>query len=245
MDMEDSLGSLANANTQDILHNFHGYVRIDLSHLTSEGDSIVGSRPQGKNADRLLRIFQSAGCDRQDPEHHIPVLISNDILNEALSHSQMTQEALLSGIDPSHLILGSEMTLMYLKGKSHLRAVHEFFLPGDKWWGAKLYLNAAKAQLQEKYQNEQNFDDGDIYQNLHHYQLQGDTSEVTRWWARWGETTKPQDVKRMQKNKQLRDAFDCLLPYIGLWAPITVKLFRCAWEWQCYDESAQYLYEIN
>ncbi|KAK2809765.1 hypothetical protein FQN50_003610 [Emmonsiellopsis sp. PD_5] len=246
---EGSLGHLADANTKEILRHFRGYAKIDLSHFICEGDSVVGSRPRGKNADRLLRIFKSAGCDRRDPEHHIPVLISNDILDQALSRSQMTQEALLSSIDPPQLILGSETRLVYLKGKSRLGAAHEFFLPGNKWWGAKLYLDtlppAAKAQLREKYQNEQNFNDGDIYRNLRHYQLQGDKSEVARWWARWVDSTKCRDVMKMQKNKQLRAAFDRLLPYIGLWAPVTAKLFRRALEWRCYDESAHYLYQID
>lgn len=99
----------------------------------------------------------------------------------------------------------------------------------------KALTPAAQAQLREKYQNEQNFSDGDIYRNLRHYQLKGDAPEVARWWARWEGSTKTRDVKKMQRIKQLCDGFDHLLPYVGLWAPVTVKLFRRALEGRCYD----------
>ncbi|QSS66486.1 hypothetical protein I7I51_07343 [Histoplasma capsulatum] len=242
--MEDLPHLLDDKHTQAILRRFRGCVRIDLSHLACEDDDVVGSRPLGENAARLIKLFKSVGCDRDDPEHHVPALISNDTLEEALSSSQTTVEALLSGMDPPHLTLGDNVRLRCLQGKSRLQAASHFLDPGDKWWGVKLYLDS-QAQLREKYQNEQNFSDGDIYRNLRHYQLKGDAPEVARWWARWEGSTKTRDVKKMQRIKQLCDGFDHLLPYVGLWAPVTVKLFRRALEGRCYDESAYYLGEIN
>lgn len=39
----------------------------------------------------------------------------------------------------------------------------------------------------------------------------------------------------MQKQEQLLKQFDRLLPYVGLWAPVNVKLFRRVVDSRCYE----------
>ncbi|KKZ57802.1 hypothetical protein EMCG_05553 [[Emmonsia] crescens] len=250
--MEDIWNHTANLETIEAIRHFRGYAKIDISHLQLENDSVLGSRPlgqnvEGQNALRLLKIFESVGCDREDHGNYVPVLISQNTLNQAMNDSRTTQDMLLSGIEPPDLILKHDTSLLCLQGKSRLRAAQEFFAPGERWWGARLYLDslpaAARDRLREKYSNEQNFSDGDIYRNLRCHQLRGNVSRAESWWARWS-SEKCRHVRQMQKQVRLITQFDQLLPYVGLWAPVNVKLFRRVVGSRCYEESNNYLKQI-
>lgn len=145
--MGDIYGHTANPDTMEASRHFRGYAKIDLSHFQLEKDNVLGSRPVGKdgegqNALRLLKIFESVGCDREDPANYIPVLISQNTLGQAMDDSGTTQDVLLHGINPPNLILKQGTWLLCLQGKSRLRAAQEFFSPGERWWGARLYLDS-------------------------------------------------------------------------------------------------------
>ncbi|QSS61740.1 hypothetical protein I7I51_03917 [Histoplasma capsulatum] len=244
--MEDIDGHTANPETVEAIRHFRGYAKIDLSHFRLEDDHVLGSRPVGQNVEsqnvlRLLKLFESVGCDREDPENYVPVLISQNTLSQAIDDSRTTQVVLLNGIEPPNLILGHGTRLLCLQGKSRIRAAQEFFSPGERWWGARLYLDtAARDRLREKYSNEQNFGDGDIYRNLRYHQLRGNGPRAEAWWARWS-SPKRRHVRQMQKQERLLNQFDRLLPYVGLWASVNVKLFRRIVDSRCYEESINYL----
>ncbi|EER41730.1 conserved hypothetical protein [Histoplasma capsulatum H143] len=244
--MEDIDGHTANPETIEAIRHFRGYAKIDLSHFQLEDDHVLGSRPVGQNVEsqnalRLLKIFESVGCDREDPENYAPVLISQNTLSQAIDDSRTTQVVLLNGIEPPNLILGHGTRLLCLQGKSRIQAAREFFSPGERWWGARLYLDtAARDRLREKYSNEQNFGDGDIYRNLRCHQLRGNGPRAEAWWTRWS-SPKRRHVRQMQKQERLLNQFDRLLPYVGLWASVNVKLFRRIVDSKCYEESCNYL----
>ncbi|EEH04641.1 conserved hypothetical protein [Histoplasma capsulatum G186AR] len=229
--MGDIYGHTANPDTMEASRHFRGYAKIDLSHFQLEKDNVLGSRPVGKdgegqNALRLLKIFESVGCDREDPANYIPVLISQNTLGQAMDDSGTTQDVLLHGINPPNLILKQGTWLLCLQGKSRLRAAQEFFSPA--------LPTGARDRLREKYSNEQNFSDGDIYRNLRSHQLQNNGPRAEAWWARWS-SVKCRHVRQMQKQEQLLKQFDRLLPYVGLWAPVNVKLFRRVVDSRCYE----------
>ncbi|QSS66623.1 hypothetical protein I7I51_02812 [Histoplasma capsulatum] len=166
--MEDIDGHTANPETVEAIRHFRGYAKIDLSHFRLEDDHVLGSRPVGQNVEtqnvlRLLKLFESVGCDP-----------------------------------------------------------------------------AARDRLREKYSNEQNFGDGDIYRNLRYHQLRGNGPRAEAWWARWS-SPKRRHVRQMQKQERLLNQFDRLLPYVGLWASVNVKLFRRIVDSRCYEESINYL----
>ncbi|OJD12762.1 hypothetical protein AJ78_06702 [Emergomyces pasteurianus Ep9510] len=247
--MEDIWNHTANLETIEAIRHFRGYAKIDISHLQLKKNSVLSSRPlgqnvEGQNALRLLKIFESVGCDREDHGNYVPVLINQNTLNQAINDSRTTQDMLLSGIEPPNLILKHDTSLLCLQGKSRLRAAQEFFPPGERWWGARLYLDslpaAARDRLREKYSNEQNFSDGDIYRNLRCHQLRGNVPRAESWWARWS-SEKCWHVRQMQKQVRLLTQFDQLLPYIGLWASVNVKLFGAL---LAQDESNNYLEQI-
>lgn len=130
--MEDIDGHTANPETVEAIRHFRGYAKIDLSHFRLEDDHVLGSRPVGQNVEtqnvlRLLKLFESVGCDREDPENYVPVLISQNTLSQAIDDSRTTQVVLLNGIEPPNLILGHGTRLLCLQGKSRIRAAQEFF----------------------------------------------------------------------------------------------------------------------
>ncbi|PGH19276.1 hypothetical protein AJ80_04029 [Polytolypa hystricis UAMH7299] len=247
-DTEISLDSVRDEAMQDILQHFRGHAKVDLYHLAPESNNALGSRPVGENAtqnaERLLEIFESGLCDRLDPDNHVPVLISEDTLNKAIDRSKTSQEALLRGTEIPHLEFDRDTQLPYLQGKSRLTAAGQFLEPGNRWWGVRLYLDSlpttSKTHLREKNPNARNFNDGDSYRNYRYHQLEGNVTQEKSWWARW-DPPKRKVIEKMQKVEQLCDAFDLLLPFVGLWASVNVKLFRRVVECRLYEESKHYL----
>lgn len=84
----------------------------------------------------------------------------------------------------------------------------------------------------EEYSNSRNFSDGDIFRNLRYHQMNNNKQEAGKWMARLSES-KRRDVIQLQKMalqstamSALSDAFDRLLPYIGLWSALQLGTFH-------------------
>jgi hypothetical protein len=120
--------------------HFRGSALIDLKHLVFESDQVPGTRAlDHKNVARLVQIFELEGCHRLEPEHHVPAIISEKILSDALQRSQVSQAALLKHDQPPRLRFDDTVRLTCLHGKHRLAAADEFLLPGDKLWVVDLY----------------------------------------------------------------------------------------------------------
>lgn len=94
-------------------------------------------------------------------------------------------------------------------GIAPVRADHNAALPAD-----------AVLNIRTEYSNARGFSDGDVFRHLRHYQLTGDFAQAGRWKAR---TTprKFRNVKQLvSKHDVMSKAFDDLLPFTGLWAPL-------------------------
>jgi hypothetical protein len=88
-------------------------------------------------------------------------------------------------------------------------ADHDAGLPAD-----------AVLDIRTEYSNARGFSDGDVFRHLRHYQLNGDFAQAGRWKAR----TTPRKFRNVNQLVSTRDvmskAFDDLLPFTGLWAPL-------------------------
>jgi Protein of unknown function (DUF3723) len=74
--------------------------------------------------------------------------------------------------------------------------------------------------LREKYSNARSFSDGDIYRTLRHYQKNNMKAEARKWLAKLS-PSKRRDLKQLhEKAGPLSEAFDELLPIIGLWSSV-------------------------
>lgn len=87
---------------------------------------------------RLARIFELESCLRFHPNHHVPIVISRQRLNNALRLDESSIEALRSAKEPSLLSLHESVS--YLHEAHRLEANNRFLHSDDRWWVANLYL---------------------------------------------------------------------------------------------------------
>lgn len=52
------------------------------------------------------------------------------------------------------------------------------------------------------------------------YRIMQNQAQARKWWARLQSDGRRKDFRRLQNNESLREAFDRLLPYLGLWSPL-------------------------
>lgn len=78
----------------------------------------------------------------------------------------------------------------------------------------------ALTQLREESSNARNFKDGEIYRIYRQYELLNDTAQARKWWAKFESDDRRKDFRRLLSNSLLREGFDRLLPYIGIWDPL-------------------------
>ena len=74
-------------------------------------------------------------------------------------------------------------------------------------------------RLAEEYLNEKPPSDGEIFRKIRQYYNDSDESNELKWWARLTET-KRKDLKQLLKDARFANAFDSMLPWPGLWAPV-------------------------
>jgi hypothetical protein len=72
-------------------------------------------------------------------------------------------------------------------------------------------------ELRTKYSNERPFCDGDIFRHLLYFRRRADLTQQNKWLSRLSESKRKDIKKLLEKMPRLRDAFDNLLPLIGLW----------------------------
>lgn len=78
----------------------------------------------------------------------------------------------------------------------------------------------ALTQLREESSSARNFKDGEIYRIYRQYELLNDTAQARKWWAKFESDDRRKDFRRLLSNSLLREGFDRLLPYIGIWNPL-------------------------
>jgi len=130
---QESFCGSARIDLQDLYFDDEDYTRVldneDLSHFLDE-----------KNVARLKGIFEVEGCTRLDPENYVPVLISEEQLQDGLKVSGITKTQLLQPEKVPPILQFSPATrLECLHGKHRIAAAKQILLAGDQWWTVDLY----------------------------------------------------------------------------------------------------------
>jgi hypothetical protein len=108
---------------------FCGSVKIPLDNLRHEELPDNPRQFDEKNIARLLDIFRLDGCQRREPDNHVPVLISRS----ALPEGPLRVSDDLKLFKPDH-------PLTYLHGRHRLEAARKFLTEkNNRWWIADLY----------------------------------------------------------------------------------------------------------
>lgn len=115
-----------------------GVARVKLSVLNfpnSRGLDV-------KNIERLKSLFrEERGCKPDDFQNHIPAVIDEATLSEALSVSGFSRDILLSsGPDYPKLEFPSGLRLECLRGQHRVKAAAEVFQSTETYWVVDLFL---------------------------------------------------------------------------------------------------------
>ena len=91
---------------------------------------------------RLKKCFQTEGCHRLEWENHIPAIIEESQLDDAIVASNISPNRLQSnlGDDYPELKFPAGYQLECLHGRHYVQAGRETLPLRDKWWTVDLYL---------------------------------------------------------------------------------------------------------
>jgi len=199
-----------------------------------------------KNTQRLKKMFRKEnGCRDWEIFNHIPAVIDQHELDDALARSGVSSEQLLRARD-GHLELDfrAGFRLRCLRGRHRVLAATapNVLPPGSQRWTVDLFLSGKKVSLDlsdeahwivldlhddlrttliEEYSCEKKPDDGEIYRKIREYQGYGGGGNPyfeTRWWALlYGiSDRKPINLKQILQNDDFRARFDFQLDVPGL-----------------------------
>lgn len=95
-----------------------------------------------KNVERLKEVFRTDNVRRLEPRNHIPAVVDQSDLDDAIQTSEISAERLLSNPDndPPVLTFPTGYRLTCLHGRHRVQAGRETLPPTDAWWTVDLYL---------------------------------------------------------------------------------------------------------
>jgi hypothetical protein len=95
-----------------------------------------------KNVKRLKEVFQRDKIRRLEPRNHIPAVVDQSDLDNAIQASEISAESLLTNPDndPPMLRFPEHYRLTCLHGRHRIQAARETLPPTDAWWTVDLYL---------------------------------------------------------------------------------------------------------
>jgi hypothetical protein len=112
-----------------------GSAKVHIRHLRGKGIREIDHR----NVERLVGVFASYGCDRLEPAHRVPIVVSKEEITRILI-SNAKEATSLREINPPKLIFDASISLRCLRGQHRLAAGQDFFLRHDEqWWGVDIY----------------------------------------------------------------------------------------------------------
>lgn len=210
-------------------------INLEVLHF----DSYQSRELRSDHVEYLKRCFRSEGCQRLLPQNHVPVVISQQLLNNALQASDVSAQQLLEvGLGSYRkLDFPPRVQLECLHGQHRIEAGRQFLLPTEQWWIVDLYLSGisqfvlrsrtayiilldldsdVRSSLTEEYAHERHPTDGEIYQKLRQYDAERDLDSKLRWKARL-RGIRQKSLNTLYQHEDLAHAFDALLDIPGLW----------------------------
>lgn len=119
---------------------YRGTARVRLENLHFEWNE--PRELSRKNVERLKEVFRLENVRRLEPRNHIPAVLDQANLDEALQASEILAEQLMTNPhnDPPVLKFRPHRRLTCLHGRHRIQAAREILPPTDAWWTVDLYL---------------------------------------------------------------------------------------------------------
>ena len=141
--MEDDLNQSVGLDQEQLLRDrcihYRGTARLGLQHLThrDSGDFTLSE----KNTSRLIRVFETEGAQRLEPENFVPILFPQTRLQEVLRSNGVSQQELLSDRTPPPLLhCVEDLPIVVLHGRHRLQAAEQYLSPAQgRWWTVDIY----------------------------------------------------------------------------------------------------------
>jgi hypothetical protein len=121
-------------------------ISLDVLHFRRNQSRELDS----KHVKFLNRCFRNEGCQRLPARNHVPAIITQQQLANAMRDSGVSAQQLSSTGPPStfpKLDFPPGVQLECLHGQHRIEAGREFLLPTEKWWIVNLYLSGIVTRL--------------------------------------------------------------------------------------------------
>ncbi|KAH6703055.1 hypothetical protein BKA61DRAFT_660971 [Leptodontidium sp. MPI-SDFR-AT-0119] len=167
-----------------------------------------------KNIEKLKKCFEKGQCDRVT-RNHIPAVIDQSQLTQALNDSSVSAERLLNNHDSPH------PTLKFPAG---FQAPHSG-RARDPHPKRKMVDDAdygLKTALIEEYSNEKPPTAGEIYCKISQYRRERDLYSERRWWSHLSKR-ETRCLNGLFRHPELHTGFDDLLDLPGLWGGMRIS----------------------
>lgn len=251
--------SAAHIAFHDYYEYYRGSAKVPLVSLEFDGPNVEINRyVSDKHAQDLADVFEHEGCDRIRPEHRVPALISESLIDTLLGRSNISRADFDKyPVIAENVLLCNEIKFKYLRGRRRIKAARIHLPENDAWWAVDFFSDGKTpsetilrlkgflffVELPLRYQNaiksqychSRKFSDGDIYLNLRLCERQGNKRQAEFWMNRF--ENKQADIKTLgqEANRALRLAFDDLLPFVGLWADFKVGMLKRVLTMKCIE----------
>ncbi|KAH7033935.1 hypothetical protein B0J12DRAFT_766223 [Macrophomina phaseolina] len=225
--------------------HFHGSAKVDLHSISMN----YGQETNPDTVKRLIKIFQTQGCARLDPANHVPVLVEQSVLDQALRDANASPSDLLQQFATNlpHINFPPEYKLTCVHGHHRLLAAEAYLLPEERWWCVDLYTSdiseSTRERISDAYSNFGDCSDGEKFLQICRYQDREDEEAKLRWTSRLS-PNKQEILQKIQRTEWLFQALAKLTPFRGLWADFYLGQFRNILTWKCREEISRYLGEI-
>ena len=119
--------------------HYRGTAKLGLQHLTHRDNTDFTLSE--KNISRLVRVFETEGAQRLEPENFVPILFPQTRLQEVLRSNGVSQQDLLSDRTPPPLLRCAEdLQVVVLHGRHRLQAAEQCLSPAQgRWWTVDIY----------------------------------------------------------------------------------------------------------
>ena len=118
---------------------FLGSAKVDIDSLSF--DPFFSRDIHHQNSERLLSSYELTGCLQFESSHHIPAVIDENDLAEALSRAGSTYD-MAQGRDHTQwpmLSFTAQSQVECLRGKHRIDAARAYLRPGLRWWVVDFY----------------------------------------------------------------------------------------------------------
>lgn len=214
--------------------HFRGSIKVDIQAISLNSSQEVNY----ETVKRLEKIFQTQGCARLDPANHVPVLVEQRALKQALKDANVPPSDLLShfATDLPYLTFQQEYKLTCLHGQHRLLAAQAYLLPEDQWWCVDLYTSdiseSTRERISDAYSHFGDCSDGIKFLHICRYRQRDDVEAESRWTSRLS-SNKQEILQKIQRTEWLLQALLKLIPFDGLWMDFYLGQFRNILTWKC------------